>query len=481
MKTQLHRFHVVLCLLVVILIFFYFYSWRYIDDDGDPIGTVYIAETRHTPSQSKLDNFVNDKDETYFADRNLKAPILVWWTPFTYDTGSYIRCGDGTRCFISNIRKYRDNQDFSAFLYYGTDIHLYDLPLPRSSHEQWGLLHEESPKNNYIFSFESIMQMFNHTATFKRHSDVPLTTQWLASMDDILDQTYVIDVKKKTKLQQDFDFAPIIYIQSDCNTPSDRDLYIKELMKYIRIDSYGTCLHNKDLSPNLRNPVETMEHTDILELVGKYKFALAFENAICTDYITEKFWRPLKVGTIPIVYGSDQFHDFLPDDHSAISLLDFAAPIELADYLHQLNKNDTLYDFYRQFKFTRTISNKTLLARTMSERTWGIHNDRIRGNFINKFECTVCERVHKTRQDSAIKYQAKFEDYGCPPPTTFDETAQRVERSGNWYRTYEFTHCQVEVFDEWIKQGNYNFTEKQLYDAASKRFSPSFRRNEFLK
>jgi hypothetical protein len=50
-----------------------------------------------------------------------------------------------------------------------------------------------------------------------------------------------------------------------------------------------------------------MEHADILQLVGKYKFALAFENAVCRDYITEKFWRPLKVGTVPIVYGSDRF------------------------------------------------------------------------------------------------------------------------------------------------------------------------------
>ena len=58
---------------------------------------------------------------------------------------------------------------------------------------------------------------------------------------------------------------------------------------------------------SLRNPVETMEHHEILQLVAKYKFALAFENALCTDYITEKFWRPLKVGTIPIVYGSDRF------------------------------------------------------------------------------------------------------------------------------------------------------------------------------
>lgn len=28
------------------------------------------------------------------------------------------------------------------------------------------------------------------------------------------------------------------------------------------------------------------------------------ENGICNDYVTEKLWRPLFVGTIPIVMGS---------------------------------------------------------------------------------------------------------------------------------------------------------------------------------
>ena len=188
------------------------------------------------------------KDNEYFSRRNLSVPVLIWWTPFTYQTGNHIQCGNPrVSCFVSNIRKYRDNPQFSAFLFYGTDFHLFDLPLPRRDYEQWSLLHEESPKNNFILSFEPIMTLFNHTATFKRQSDLPLTTQWLKSIDDLLDSTYLIDVKTKNRLQVEENLAPIVYIQSDCNTPSDRDLYIQELMKFIPIDSYGKCLHNKDL------------------------------------------------------------------------------------------------------------------------------------------------------------------------------------------------------------------------------------------
>lgn len=190
---------------------------------------------------------MKEKEENYFTERNIDAPIIVWWTPFTYETGAYTKCGTQPQCFTSNIRKYRDNKDFAAFLFYGTSLGLYDLPLPRREHEQWGLLHEESPKNNFIFSFEYIMKMFNHTATFKRQSDLPVTTQWLTSIDDLLDHTYLVDVKEKTELQKTENLAPIIYVQTGCNTPSDRDIYIQELMKYIPIDSYGKCLHNKDL------------------------------------------------------------------------------------------------------------------------------------------------------------------------------------------------------------------------------------------
>lgn len=55
---------------------------------------------------------------------------------------------------------------------------------------------------------------------------------------------------------------------------------------------------------SLRDPLENMLHEDFFRLIAKYKFAIAIENALCDDYVTEKFWRPLHVGTIPIVLGS---------------------------------------------------------------------------------------------------------------------------------------------------------------------------------
>lgn len=58
------------------------------------------------------------------------------------------------------------------------------------------------------------------------------------------------------------------------------------------------------MSLSLEDPADAMHHSDFLRLTAKYKFTLAFENAVGDDYITEKLWRPLTVGSIPVYLGS---------------------------------------------------------------------------------------------------------------------------------------------------------------------------------
>ena len=70
-------------------------------------------------------------------------------------------------------------------MFYGTHFDTRDLPFPRAAHHEWGLLHEESPKNVFHFSHPEIMELFNHTATFKRESHYPVTTMWLKDIASI--------------------------------------------------------------------------------------------------------------------------------------------------------------------------------------------------------------------------------------------------------------------------------------------------------
>ena len=46
------------------------------------------------------------------------------------------------------------------------------------------------------------------------------------------------------------------------------------------------------------------------KMLRKYKFYLSFENALCQDYITEKFFLALHSGVIPIAYGGLSRQDY---------------------------------------------------------------------------------------------------------------------------------------------------------------------------
>ena len=130
-------------------------------------------------------------------------------------------------------------------MFYGSDMKFKDLPIPRPSQHEWGLLHEESPKNNYALLQPEFIELFNHTATFKRDSDFPLTLQYLQSIPWLESNEYIVPTRRKTELQ--IELAPLVYIHSDCFTPSDRDSYVKGLMRHINVDSYGQCVNNKQL------------------------------------------------------------------------------------------------------------------------------------------------------------------------------------------------------------------------------------------
>lgn len=52
-------------------------------------------------------------------------------------------------------------------------------------------------------------------------------------------------------------------------------------------------------------------------LEKSYKFYLSFENSLCRDYVTEKFYQPLLYNMIPIVYGSANYSALYPELNSS--------------------------------------------------------------------------------------------------------------------------------------------------------------------
>uniref|UniRef100_A0A8B9Z1X0 Fucosyltransferase n=1 Tax=Buteo japonicus TaxID=224669 RepID=A0A8B9Z1X0_9AVES len=347
----------------------------------------------------------------------------------------------------------------------GTDFSIDSLPLPRRDYHDWALFHEESPKNNYKLFHEPTITLFNHTATFSRHSHLPLTTQYLEDVEVLKSLRYMIPLQMKNNLRKRL--APLVYVQSDCNPPSDRDSYVRELMCHIEVDSYGECLHNRDLPQHLRNPT-AMDDGNFYKILAQYKFILAFENAICEDYITEKLWRPLKLGVVPVYFGSPSIVDWLPSNKSAILVSSFSHPRELARYIKMLDTNDQEYESYLRWKLKGDISNPRLLT-AMKERKWGVQ-DITQDNYIDTFECMVCNRVwenirRKEKGRLPQRWKAQVNHLSCPKPEAFWFSSSNpgwTSLQDMWIPSFEQSKKEAWALRHLVER-NRNFTAQEFW------------------
>ncbi|XP_048419308.1 alpha-(1,3)-fucosyltransferase 11 isoform X3 [Stegostoma tigrinum] len=376
------------------------------------------------------------------GDREL--PVLLWWSEDLFPhfpgggrTSERIECGPipgwassgpapRASCLVTRSKRALGHRRTAAVLFYGTDFRADRAPLPRRSRQTWALFHEESPMNNYLLSQAAAIRLFNYTATFRRHSDYPLPLQWLPAAG-YLRHPPVTSLRRKNHLRR-LGTAPVLYLQSHCPVASDRDRYVRQLMEHLQIDSYGQCLQNKNLPHDrlIDTLTATTEDAEFMVFVSQYKFHLAMENAICDDYMTEKLWRPMHLGAVPIYRGSPVVQDWMPNSHSVILIDDFESPKDLADYINFLDQNDDEYLKYLEYKQPGGISN-TLLVESLEQREWGV-NDINKPNYLNGFECFVCEKENgRLQAEEAHRQQpdkfklpapriAAYNHMGCPLP-----------------------------------------------------------------
>jgi hypothetical protein len=202
-------------------------------------------------------------------------------------------------------------------------------------HEPWGLynehIREDIPKN--IFS-----------AFYRMDSDIPLTMNEIQKGKTIkqMMKEYMeeIDMSSKNSYTEPFGYgkAPICYVSSNCKTPAGRNEYVQELTKYIPVDSYGGCLKNRNNPPW---PTDTNWEIDIKK---QYKFCIAMSSAIVEDYISEKYFRAIEAGCVPIVNGPRRMYEkVMPGFNSTIFVEEFKDEMELAKYLHHLDQNEAEY------------------------------------------------------------------------------------------------------------------------------------------
>ncbi|MEM6795689.1 MAG: glycosyltransferase family 10 [Acidobacteriota bacterium] len=128
----------------------------------------------------------------------------------------------------------------------------------------------------------------------------------------------------------------VVHLQSNPYDACDRNRYVFDLMRRIRIDSCGKVLNSsrREVGPGWKGRTE---------LMARYKFTLAMENSISEDYVTDKFFDPLRVGSVPVFRGSADVKMLAPHPDCYIDAADFDSPADLADYLQRLDEDDEAY------------------------------------------------------------------------------------------------------------------------------------------
>ena len=179
-----------------------------------------------------------------------------------------------------------------------------------------------------------------------------INTAYVAEFD--LQMTYRLDSDIPIPYLSPDLFSPDIFHQlpsvpaldARCNVPisawassrSDRcgrDRYLLELMEHVPVHSYGRVGHNCDLAND--------DGWDSkMATIGDYRFTIAFENSIATDYVTEKFFQPLVAGSVPIYRGAPNVADFAPAPDSYIDADRFDGPASLAHFLRSMSDADYL-------------------------------------------------------------------------------------------------------------------------------------------
>jgi hypothetical protein len=170
------------------------------------------------------------------------------------------------------------------------------------------------------------------------------------------------------------DRAPVLWLNDDCDTSSNRSAYMRELMRYIPIDVHDKCGNSKSDSKQ-----ETTR-------VGKYLFTIAIENSLEYDYVTERLWQPLAAGSVPLYLGAPNVDDWLPCDNYSciIHLRQFQSIRDAANFIHDLVQNKERYIYYHQWRNEKNSRQSFV-------------------NMVNYFqeankhsiECLICDMVYR--------------------------------------------------------------------------------------
>lgn len=319
--------------------------------------------------------------------------ILIWNSPERIETSAF---GVGHEPFIRNGCQVSDCvifdretalplREYDAFVMNMHVIWLTEFPrLKRRQHQRFVFMTQESPASMIFLKVETLANYFNWTMSYRHNSDIqlpygrilagPSAPKTRAETRKLIEATRRSSAKNHAASK----VHPVVWMASHCQTPGSRETYVRQLSKFIAVDVYGGC-GNLSCTRNDSHWLSDPECYDLME--AKYKFYLSFENSVCDDYVTEKFFEIMNRDVVPVVYGGADYSRIAPP-HSYIDALQFT-PERLAQYLKLLDADDRLYNEYFWWKGHYTVES-------------GVEQ-MARHGF-----CDLCKKLHQ--DEGVVKY-----------------------------------------------------------------------------
>lgn len=283
---------------------------------------------------------LDSTSESKISKRNVTYHILWYKRPawinldFANNVLSSFKC-TYNNCLmsmnVSNLSRY------AAIVFSFTHKLNLEPPIPRANRSRdqvWIFFGLESPinHNKIAYRHENWKNTMNWSMSYRRDADIFTPYGMLEKRKEQRDRNYSAIFSRKTK--------QAAWLVSNCGAASNRDEFVSELQKYgLHVDIFGVCVNNVFL-----------DRSEILSIIDKdYKYFLSFENSLCKDYVTEKFFRYYNLDVVLVVRGGADYDHDLPND-TFINSAHFGSPKALANYLLEVGASEELFTDYLKNK-----------------------------------------------------------------------------------------------------------------------------------
>ena len=292
-------------------------------------------------------------------------------------------------CYFTCEKSYSRESD--ALLFHFSDLYNeieknktdYESLIRSRNKDQIWILWQDEPDYSLSTFFDRFK--FNWTISFYRNSEASLFAYGGTTLTD--DQRTYDEFIQKMKNDFEKRKNSAVWFVSNCQS-QNRLKFANELGAHFPVIVNGAC--SKFLNSTKIIKEQSLCERDSaceVEALGNNKFYLAFESTNCSDYITEKYWRSVYLGLIPIVFQpSKRSYERVAPPDSFIHAQDFNYDTQLlARYLVNVSTDFQLYLKHVNWRFTFKAHYK--------------------GEDLEKYRfCQLCKKLNK--ETASIYYES---------------------------------------------------------------------------